>query len=277
MSIVALGVAGTARAAIQNYDIIDTFATSGFSASWLHSAENSRNGTLANGARMNGQTSSRISGTLTGDLVGNILSGASGSVSGTLKQLSVYLNSEFSTTFIMSTPFQLLLGGQASGGDGALEFETAGAGKFTGGFLDFSLFVNGGLTSLVDGTFFFKPQAESGNAALSPNRGTSSEFTLWGANWMHDGDPMDGGAEPDWSTFLAGLNYGGPSEVLRELASGDPGIPATLGIDLYIKSNGTTGQGGGGDVPEPLSAVVWGILVCVGAARCGRGREFGRH
>ena len=54
--------------------------------------------------------------------------------------------------------------------------------------MDFSLMVGGSTTSVLDGTFFFKPQAESGSDALSPNRGTSYNFSLWGWDWMHDGD-----------------------------------------------------------------------------------------
>jgi hypothetical protein len=244
------------------YNVLEEFSTDGFSASWLHSAESLLNGTPENGALLNGARSSRVAGSLEGNLSGSVLSDVSGSVSGTLKQLSIYVNDVFGTSYAMSTPFDLKLGGAASGGNGALKFETdgAGTGQFTGGFLDFSLFVAGSATSLLDGTFFFKPQAESGSAVLSPNRGTSDEFTLWGWNWMHDGLPVDGALEPDWESFLGALGYSGPT-VLRTPASG-PGLVSPIGVALYVVDPDPPVLSEGHS-PEPTAFIVWGLLALV--------------
>ncbi len=206
-----------------------------------------------------GDLSSRIAGSLSGDLNGNVLNDISGSVAGELKQLSLYLNEQFSTSYGMSTPFVLQLGASAApGGSGALQFETdgAGSGQYTGGYMDFALFVDNEATSLLSGTLFFKPQAEMGSATLSPNRGTSDEFTLLGMNWMHDGDPVNGGVEPDWTSFLSGLGYDGP-QVLRTPSGDAQGIAATLGVDLYVVR-----QGGPNTLqnPEPAALVIWGLL-----------------
>jgi hypothetical protein len=191
----ALAAATVALGSVHvTYEVSPQFATDGFTASWLHGATGGPpHGSAENGALLNGPTSSRIAGSLEGNLLTNRLLNASGDISCCLKQLASYLNDRFGTSFTTSTAFDLKLGLLANGGDGALAFETdgAGSGQFTGGFLDFSLFVDGAASSLRDGTFFFKPQAESGSARLSPNRGTSSEFTLWGWNWMHDGAPID--------------------------------------------------------------------------------------
>ena len=80
-----------------------------------------------------------------------MLSHVSGSVTGKLKQLAAYLNAAFDTSFSTYDQFELRLGGLADGGSGALAFETngAGTGEFTGGYLDFSLFVAGNTESLA--------------------------------------------------------------------------------------------------------------------------------
>lgn len=258
---VALAATSAALASIQvTYDIVPTFATDGFSASWLHGATGGPpRGSPENGALLNGPTSSRITGTLAGDLSGNILSNASGSVSGKLKHFSNHLNDTLGTNYTTYTPFELKLGGAANGGAGALAFETdgAGTGQFTGGYLDFSLFVGGSATSLLDGTFFFKPQAESGSATLSPNRGTSSDFTLWGWNWMHDGAPVDGGDEPVWSSFLSGLGYTGDTVMRSQLDS-------PLGIAMYVVDADAPAPEGL-QSPEPATFVVWGLIALASA------------
>jgi hypothetical protein len=271
-TVCALGLNASARASVHvTYNILPEFSTDGFSASWMHSAESSPNGTgtPGNDALLNGARSSAILGGLEGDLSGNVLSNVSGSVSGTLKQLSFYLNSVFGQSYSTDTSLELKLGA-ANGGSGALQFETngSGTGQFTGGFLDFSLFVGGSLTSLLDGTFFFKPQAESGSAVLSPNRGTSEEFTLWGWNWMHDGNPVDGGTEPNWSSFLGALGYSGP-EVLRTPDSGPP-LQSPLGIALYVVDPDPPAPASGHS-PEPTAFFIWGLLI-VGATVHRRGR-----
>lgn len=261
-----LGATAVASASIHvTYNVLPKFTTDGFTASWLHSATSGPpHGSEENGALLEGAMSSRIAGTLEGDLLGNVLSNASGSVSGKLKQLSSYLNVAFGTSFTTYTPFELKLGGQAVGSDGALAFETngAGTGQFTGGFLDFSLFVDGNTTSLIDGTFFFKPQAESGNAALSPNRGTNSTFTLWGWNWMHDGPPVVGtGPEPIWATFLSGLGYTGPA-VLRTPSDGGPQLLNPLGIAMYVADPDPPALEGLHN-PEPAALVTWSLLIAI--------------
>jgi hypothetical protein len=249
------------------YDVQQQDSVDGFSASWLHAATSGLNGSPENGALLNGAISSRLSGSFEGDLSGNILSNISGSVSGKLKQLASYLNGTLGANFSTSDPFELRLGASASGGTGALAFETngVGTGEFTGGFLDFSLYAAGGAASLVDGTFFFKPQAESGSDKLSPNRGNDFISTLWGFNWMHDGPPVDGGETADWSSFLNGLGYAGPT-VLRTPSSG-AGLQAALGIALYIKD--PPPPDGNRSAPEPTTFLIWGLLglISVGTLR----------
>ena len=205
-----------------------------------------------------------------------MLANASGSVSGKLKQLASYLNGVFGTNFTTWTPFELKLGGSANGGNGALAFETngTGSGEFTGGYLDFSLWVADSATSLLDGTFFIKPQAESGSDVLSPNRGTSSEFTLWGWNWMHDGLPVDMAAEPSWGEFLSGLGYAG-DPVNRTLPGGVSGFTAPLGIALYIVDPDPPAPEAMHN-PEPATVVIWGLLAVVAiAGGCIQGRKDG--
>jgi hypothetical protein len=246
------------------YDVRQQDTIDGFSASWLHAATSGLNGSSENGALLNGAISSRLSGNFEGDLSGNVLSNISGGINGRLKQLASYLNGTLSTNFGTSDAFELRLGESANGGKGALAFETTGTGtgEFTGGFLDFSLYVANNTASLLDGTFFFKPQAESGSDPLSPNRGNDFASTLWGFNWMHDGAPVDGGETTDWSSFLSGLGYTGPS-ILRTPSSG-PGLDAPLGIALYIVDPPAPPDGGLSN-PEPTTLVIWGLLGIVGA------------
>ncbi len=265
---------GSSFAAIQHYQIKDTFSTSGFSASWLHSGESALKGTVANGARMNGRTTSRITGVLQGDLVNNQLQQISGSITGNLMQLSSYLNSTLTPAnpLSMSDSFELKLGSSSSvvGGTGALQFKSPGAnpGEYTGGFFDFSLFVPGKAAgSILDGTFFFKPQAESGNAPLSPNRGDANEFTLWGNNWMHDGGPASGSNLSnftDWVAFLTSLGHPNPGSAV--LLDGGTGLLAALGIDIYVLNDQPLDPPpGGSDVPEPTSMFVWSMIVACSA------------
>jgi hypothetical protein len=249
--------AATSASVHTYYDVQQQDSIDGFSASWLHAATSGLNGSAENGALLNGAISSRLSGSFEGDLSGDILSNISGSVNGRLKQLASYLNGTLGTDFSTSDAFELRLGESANGGKGALAFETngAGTGEFSGGFLDFSLYVAGSGASLLNGTFFFKPQAESGSEMLSPNRGTNFASTLWGFNWMHDGAPVSGGPTPDWTTFLSGLGYTGPT-VLRTPESG-PGLEAPLGIALYVVDPPAP-------APEPMGIVVWGLLAAMG-------------
>ena len=253
----------TASASVHTYyEVQQQDSIDGFSASFLHAAASGLNGSPENGALLNGAISSRLTGSFEGDLSGNILSNISGSVNGRLKQLASYLNGIFPTSLSTSDQFELRLGGLADGGKRALAFETngVGTGEFTGGFMDFSLFVDGNAASLLDGTFFFKPQAESGSDKLSPNRGTSYTSTLWGFNWMHDGTPVDGGPTPDWTSFLSGLGYNGPT-VLRTPAVG-PALGSPLGISLDFVDPPQA-------APEPAGIIVWGVLAAFGIMKCG--------
>jgi hypothetical protein len=253
-----LAFQATASASVHTYyEVQQQDSIDGFSASWLHAATSGLNGSPENGALLNGAISSRLAGSFEGDLSGNVLSNISGSVNGRLKQLASYLNGKFPTSLSTSDQFELRLGGLADGGKGALAFETngAGTGEFTGGFMDFSLFVDGNAASLLDGTFFFKPQAESGSDKLSPNRGTSYTSSLWGFNWMHDGAPVDGGPTPDWTSFLSNLGYTGPT-VLRTPAAG-PALESPLGIALDFVDPPPS-------APEPTGIIVWGLLAAIG-------------
>ncbi len=256
-----------------NYDILQNFSAEGFSASWLYGADSALSGSAGNGALLAGETSSRISGALEGDLSGNKLLNPTGSVSGSLKQLASYLNTALGTNFSTCTPFQLLLGGMSDGGQGGFAFETngAGTGEYTGGFLDFSLMVGGSSTSVLDGTFFFKPQAETGSGALSPNRGDSYAFSLWGWNWMHDGLPADGAAAPNWGDFLSSLGYTGPAAVDRTPPDGSAALIAPLGIAMYLVDP----PSGGMSNPEPTAFLIWGLLAAVTITFSRRHRAIG--
>jgi hypothetical protein len=238
------------RAAIHTYDIGER----AFSGSWLHSAT----GTSAteNGPRWNGyMVSDKITGTLSGDLNNNILSDVSGTVTGKLGALNLHAPL---SSYSSADNFLLRLGGQVSNGTGALRFETDGAdtGQYTGGYVDFALDIVGGAANVLTGTLFFKPQAETPSAVLTPNRGDSTEFTLWGLNWMHDGNPVGGGESIDWIDFLTeSLDYTGTAEVDRPTA--------TLGIALYaVDQDPEVGM----HSPEPTAFVVWALLLAVGAS-----------
>lgn len=108
---------GNGFAAIQTYQIVDTFSIDGFSAPWLHSGEGNLSGSTENGARRSGAISSRLSGILIGDLNGNQLTDISGSINGNLLQVSSYLNSSLGLASMLgaSTSFEIKLGSSASG------------------------------------------------------------------------------------------------------------------------------------------------------------------
>jgi hypothetical protein len=253
---VPLGSLPRAVASLVSYDIgaVPAGQAGGFRATYLHAATSSIIGSNANGGRRSGNLSNALTGSMQGDLNGNILSGISGEISGMLKGLT----SLFSNT--STTPFALRLGSDA-GGTGALAFETegSGTGQFTGGFLDYDLVIGG--MSADSGTFFFQPAAQMGGSSLNPssplvpNRGNSDAFTLWGNNYMHDGN---GYTEQSWLSFLEGtpLEYGGGSYVTRSNVVNSP-----LGIDIFADMSG---GGGGGVVPEPESLAVWVLLAGLG-------------
>lgn len=238
-----------------------------FSASWLHDATSSPNlssGTNANRAYRSGMTSDLMSGSLYGELNQheNALSDIGGTVSGNLKML-------LGDAAFDSPSFVLRLGMEA-GKTGKLKFETngAGTGEYSGGYLDFALDV-GSTLNVVTGTFFFKPQAETGSSVLSPNRGNSSAFTLWGYNWMHDSGPIDGSPNSvDWAKFLGKLGYTGDT-VLRTDALGNT-LEQALGVALYVSDPSPPPPYASN--PEPTTLVVWAVLMSVGACYCGRKR-----
>jgi len=214
----------------------------GFRATFLHAATSSRFGSVANGGRRSGALSNSLTGSMQGNLSGNILSGISGEISGMLKGLT----SLFGNT--STTPFVLKLGSSA-GGAGALAFETqgAGTGQFTGGFLDYELFIGTSTVVEDEGTFFFQPAAQMGGSTLDPssplvpNRGDSEAFTLWGNNYMQDGNSY---TEQDWFDFLTDdLGYAGTTYVTRS------NVDTPLGIDIYAERPSATGSGGA--LPEP--------------------------
>ena len=250
----ALGVClGTADVRASVHLAYDVIPISGFQGSWLHSATGSEDaGSPLNGPRWNGDDiSDRISGGFQGDLEDNILSNITGSVSGKLGQLAGYLNTVTSSGLSTADMFELKLG-QAAGGVGVLQFETdgVGSGQFSGGVLSFSLIV--GTDSVLDGTFFFKPQAETASGVLTPNRGDSDAFTVWGLNWMHDGEPQEDGTEPNWLAFLGDLDPGVTTLVDR------PAV--TLGIAMYAVDP----PGAGPANPEPATVMIWGLLGALG-------------
>lgn len=239
------------EAAIQTYEVRDIYSSSvaEFSASWLHSADASVNGTVENGARRNGLTSSRLTGSLQADLSGNVLSDVTGVVQGNLGQLASSLNAQLGLGLLPQDAFELRLGG-AAGGSGAIQLLSAD--EFTGGYLDYSLYVGSVGDTVASGTFFYKPQAELGNALLDPNRGDANAFTLWGNNWMHDGSPVAGSNEPDftdWQSFLSPLGYTG-GNVLRSAG----GLDAELGTSFYLVNQNQLAN------PEPTALVVWSLL-----------------
>lgn len=231
-----------------------------FSASLLHDATASPAGTAPanladdNRAYRMGATSGFMSGSLYGDYdaSSNQLTAIGGTVSGNLRLL-------FSNDNLNDKNFVLKLGQEAGAGKtGALKFETngAGTGEYTGGFVDFALAIVGESSDFLTGTFFFKPQAETGSLMLSPNRGTASEFTLWGYNWMHSSGPYGTSDAVSWDSFLEPLGYDG--NVTRPSILADE-LNRTLGVALYVNAPSTAPTSAAN--PEPTTCVIWGVLV----------------
>jgi hypothetical protein len=221
-----------------------------FSASWLHDATGARNvasGSEENGAYRSGQVSGAVSGSLYGELLDGKLVGIGGVLHGNLSKLLKTVDAG-----LKNQNFTMKLGQEiGESNTGALRFNTdgVGAGSFTGGFIDYLLEVPGVPGFSLTGTFFFKPQAETGSSALSPNRGDGQGFTLWGYNWMHDSGPINP-ADPAgaWS-FLDDLGYTG-GVVNRAPFTGNLVDGHTLGIALFAD----------GANPEPTTFLIWGGL-----------------
>jgi hypothetical protein len=251
-ALAAISASGALASVQVSYDILKEYPTSGMSASWVHSA--TLGGPDANDAYFNGLMSGRVAGSLTGLLDGDKLTDISGTVGGKLKQLSGYF---LPGTYSMGDVFNLKLGEAAGAGkSGKLQFVSNGDGEFVGGWMDFSLEVSGSI--LKSGTLFFKPQAENSSPTLSPNRGDSAAFTLWGLNWTHESLPaVVDDTLPDYSKFLSDLDQS--NSVNR------PGEFETLGIALYLSNSKAQYHGN----PEPTTLVIWGMLAMVGAA-CSR-------
>lgn len=234
-----------------------------FIASSLHDASSSPSagasvfGPSDNRAYRTGDTSSPLTGSFFGD-VDQVLNQVT-NIRGTLNGKTQMLLDDFDngTNF---KDFRLKIGEEAGAGKtGKLAFETAGAGQkqYTGGYIDYVLAVavNGvDFVDVLSGAFFFKPQAENSLSELSPNRGTISQFTLWGYNYMHDSFAFDG-VSADWATFLNSLGYA--ANVTRPDIDDNP-ENQTLGISLYVTS-------AEGHMPEPTALLIWGMLTMVGA------------
>jgi hypothetical protein len=239
-----------------------------FSASWLHDASGAQivgDQPSDNGAYRSGKTSGGITGSLFGDLVDGKLTGIGGTLTGNLSHLLKKIDAN-----LKNQAFTLQLGESIDASHtGALMFQTngAGPGEFTGGFIDYLLEVPGVPTFSLAGTFFFKPQAETGSTALSPNRGDGSAFTLWGYNWMHDSAPIAGDPPAaDWLSFLGELGYEGTSQVTRpEIVDGGQ----TLGIALFATANQPVQTSHN---PEPTALLVWGglAMLAIGTGRSTR-------
>jgi hypothetical protein len=255
-------------ASVHTYNVGDLANPDGdeiFSASWLHDASGARNvssGTEENGAYRSGKLSDAVSGSLYGDLNGGVLSGIGGTLTGNLSKLLKHLDPA-----LKNQEFTLKLGASiGSSNTGALQFNTngSGPGEFTGGFIDYLLEVASVPGFSLAGTFFFKPQAETGSTDLSPNRGDSSAFTLWGYNWMHDSGPIDGTpASVNWQSFLSGLGYTG--DVSRS------SVGQTLGIALFASDPEPPI---GSHAPEPTTFLVWCGLAMVGVGLSRRPRSI---
>jgi hypothetical protein len=253
-----------------------------FSASWLHDASSSPSasasspGSSDNRAYRMGDTSSPLVGSFFGDFSQSLnqVTNIRGTLSGNSTH---YLLHNFNSS-MNSQKFILKLGQDAGAGKGGkLAFETEGpvpGGQYTGGYIDYVLAVDSdpavdvvNYTDVLAGTFFFKPQGENSSSMLSPNRGTVSQFTLWGYNYLHDSYAYDGG-NVDWTAFFATLG-GYSGNVKRPDIVGDPsaGLPLnqTLGISLYVTSDQ-------GHMPEPTAFIVWGMLTMVAASLSGRNR-----
>ena len=113
---------------------------------------------------------------------------------------------------------------------------------------------------MLDGTFFFKPQAESGSHVLSPNRGTSYDSTLWGFNWMHDGTPVDGGVGAKLGEFLKRPGLYWSDRFANTCIRPRPEQPA--GPCVYIVDPPPPD---GLQNPEPATLMIWGLLVVLSA------------
>ncbi len=231
-----------------------------FSASWLHDASKSpaNSGSIENRAYRMGAVSDFISGSLYGDF--DATTNQLRAIGGTLSGKASLLLGDLS---LVDKTLELKLGKEAgTGKSGAIQFETNGAGngEFTGGYVDFALTLDGAGSTLLTGTFFFKPQAETGSAMLSPNRGNSSAFTLWGYNWMHDSaDIVTGVDGVNWLDFLQGLGFSGDALVSRNSAPGQ-----TLGIALFA-SDADFASSAVSSNPEPTAGIIWGVLIAMGA------------
>jgi hypothetical protein len=248
-----------------------------FSASLLHdaSAAPTPSGPVPaksdNRAYLMGWTSGLMSGSLSGDYDDstNRLTSIGGIVTGNLRMLLG------DSVAVKNKEFVLKLGQDAGAGKtGAIQFETdgVGQGQYSGGFIDFALALAGETSNLLTGTFFFKPQAETGSLMLSPNRGDASTFTLWGYNWMHDSPAFDSDTNSfSWSEFLDPLGYQGtvtrPSIV-------DDADNHTLGVALYVSA--PQSQLTYAANPEPTTCLVWGVLSLIGFVASYRSREIGR-
>jgi hypothetical protein len=231
-----------------------------FSASWLHDATSSPSsgpsgsGLSDNRAYRMGEISSLMTGSIYGDFdaAENVLGGIGGTITGK----TLYLLDDFKSSF-NGKEFALKLGKDAGAGkSGALKFKTDGvaSGQYSGGFIDFLLSVEG--ESALSGTFFFKPQAESGGTMPSPNRGDAASFTLWGNNWMHDSEPFGGGPAVGWTAFLASLGYSGNNVLRPDIVAGEANqTNHTLGISLFVTASHS---------PEPTTFIVWGLLSMIG-------------
>lgn len=246
--------APTVDASVHTYDVgdlVDGDDGTMYTASWLHDASMGSSGDSANRAYRSGYLSKRINGSLSGDFneIDNTLKDISGTLIGTLGMLPA-------GTFVGNESFELRLG-RAVGAtsNGALKFNTSGTGigDFTGGFIDYDLRVDN--DSVLSGTFFFKPQAETGSTALSPNRGDAQAFTLWGYDYMHSSGPVGGGTDTvNWLEFLDDLGYSGDALVNRG--------ESNLGIALFASDPEPPIHNSAN--PEPTTLLVWAGLVMIG-------------
>lgn len=229
-----------------------------FSASWLHDASGARNvtsGTPENGAYRSGKVSGSIAGNLHGTVVDGKLMGIGGILSGNLSHLLKGIDDG-----LKNQSFTLKLGTTIGAlSTGALKFNTDGTGPggFTGGFIDYLLEVPGIPDFSLSGTFFFKPQAETGNSLLSPNRGSAEAFTLWGYNWMHDSGPINSNdPAASWDFLSAELGYDRAS-VNRVPFDAEHNTGHTLGIALFAGGQQAVENAA---QPEPTALLIWGGL-----------------
>jgi hypothetical protein len=276
LAIFALGLlcANTTLASVQFH--VGQFDSAGdppFSASWLHDASAATSGPAPpvgvpdNRAFRMGDPSSALVGSFYGNYDQTVKQVTN--IRGTLSGSSTnFLLQDFNGDHNFQK-FMLKLGQDAGAGkSGSLAFETAGIGKYTGGYIDYVLTVDTNpnpevedFEDVLEGTFFFKPQGENSNLNLSPNRGTVFEFTLWGYNYMH-GSPAYDGANASWTDLFTQLDYS--NNVTRPLIVGDA-LDQVLGISLYVTSSQ-------GHMPEPTAFIVWGLLTMVSTSLSRRHR-----